>query len=88
MDGWMDGWMDGVILIRCFDGWMVLYGSGGVSCAAARDLFLFVCFFEPFFYPPGAILGWFWEAKTAPKIDFFGVLFRMRFFDRFFTIFC
>ena len=53
----------------------------------ARPLF-FVRFFEPFFYPPGSILGWFWEAKTDPKIVFFEVLFRTRFCIVFFDDFC
>ena len=52
----------------------------------ARPLF-FVCFFEPFFIAPGAVLGWFWEAKTLPKIDFLGVLFRIRFLIDFLVIF-
>ena len=58
----------------------------GEMLRGPRPLF-FVCFFEPFFYPPRSILGWFWEAKTAPKIEFLGVLFRMRFFIVFLSIF-
>ena len=36
---------------------------------------------------PGSVLGWFWEAKMGPKIDFLGVLFRMRFFIDFLSNF-
>ena len=62
--------------------WLICGGSRW----GPRSLF-FIRFFEPFFYPPRSILGWFWEAKTSPKIDFLGVLFLMRFFIDFLSMF-
>ena len=67
--------MDGSICHRC-----------GGSRRVPRHLF-FVRFFEPFFIAPGAVLGWFWEAQTPPKIDFLGVLFRIRCLIDFLMIF-
>ena len=64
-----------------------IWEVSGESRKVPRPLFL-VCFFDPFFYPPGSILGWFWEAKTPPKIDFLGVLFCICFFVDFVSFFC
>ena len=63
-----------------------IWERSGEARWSPRSLFL-VRFFVPFFSPPGSILGWFWEAKTPPKIVFLGVLFRMRFFIAFLSFF-
>ena len=91
MNGWMDGWMDGVVLIRCFDGWMDLYGSGRVISAAARDVFFLIVFLYRFL----SLLDRFWDGfgrpKPRPKSIFGGFFFRCGFlsiFCRSFNDFC
>ena len=70
--------MDGVVLIRFFDRWMDLYGSGWVRCAGWRDVFFFIVFFVPFFIALGSILGSILGPQTGPKINFLRDLLGMR----------
>ena len=70
-------------------------GAGAFGTTLIIDTIVWVCFgffFRLFFFgyfscAPGSILGWVWEAKTRPKIDFLGFVFGCFFLSFFVLIF-
>ena len=57
-----------------------------VGSVVSLGFFLYTVLYRSW-VAPGSVLGWFWEAKMGSKIDFLGVLFRMRFFIDILSIF-
>ena len=79
--------MDGVVLIRFFDGWMDLYGSGWVWCTEGRGLIFSFVFLYRFLSLLDRFWDRFWDPKLVPKSVFWVYFLGMLFFTIFYRFF-